>query len=85
VRKEKQVSVDGDEFTIREISIGEMMPIMSRLGGDDSEQAQLDMMKLCVIVNGQPIGDAISELGIRTYLELMSDVLEVNGMTEGKD
>lgn len=85
MRKEKQVSVDGDEFTIREISIGEMMPIMSRLGGDDSEQAQLDMMKLCVIVNGQPIGDAISELGIRTYLELMSDVLEVNGMTEGKD
>lgn len=84
MRKEKKVKVNGAEYVVREISIGEMMPLLPRLSGDEANEAQLDIVKKCVYVNGHPIGDAASELGLSEYLELAGTVMAVNGLAEGK-
>lgn len=87
-RKEKQVTIRGVEFTVREIRLGDMLPLMKRFGGDDNAEAQLEMVKKAVYVNGEQVGDALDEYGFGIYGELVQAVLEVNGMTgddEGKD
>jgi hypothetical protein len=76
-----------DGFSVSEINVGAMLSIMPRLQGtpEQQQEAQLDMMKICVIQNGVPVGDAILALGISTYLKLAEEVMAVNGLgKEGK-
>jgi len=85
--RETEVTIDDQTFTIREISVGEMMPILPRLEiQEEAQGAQLDMMKKCIVQDGQLLGDRISELGISTYLKLAQELMKLLGMTEmGKD
>lgn len=81
MQKEKKVKVNGSEYLVREIRIGDMLPLLPRLSGDEANEAQLEIVKKCVLVNGQPIGDAAVDLGLSEYLELAAIVMEVNGLS----
>jgi hypothetical protein len=82
----KEVSVNGEKFTVQEITIGEILPIMPRLQGDEAQQAQLEMMQLTIFRNGAVMGESVSGLGLSTYLTLAEEVMKVNGLDkEGKD
>jgi hypothetical protein len=81
----KKVKVNGIEFEVVEIRVGKILPILPRLNGDEAEEAQLELMRECIYHGGEPIGHGVSELGISTYLELAKHVMEVNGLSEGKD
>lgn len=87
--KEKEVVINDHTFTLREISIGEMMPILPRLEDpEQAQEAQLEMMRKCIIFEGQLLGDRVSELGISTYLALAKELMNVLGMSaaeKGKD
>lgn len=83
--KSKVVTINGEEYEVREITVGKMLPILPRMNNEEEQQeAQLDLMRDCVYVNGKPVGDAVTELGISTYLKLAEVVMEVNGLSEGK-
>lgn len=78
----KNIEVDGVSYTVREIKVGEMMPILPRLNSDDDAlqaQAQKDMVAACV----SPLND-IDELPFSTYMALTNVVLEVNGLGNDK-
>ena len=64
-----------------------MIPILPRLEiPEEAQGAQLDMMKKCVMQDGELLGYQISELGISTYLKLAQELMSLLGMTEvGKD
>lgn len=84
--KEKQVSVGEVLYTVRELTIGQMLPLMERLQGDDSTKAQMDIISLSVHINGEAIGDGVSELGFSAYMELSKHVMAINGMgAEGNE
>ena len=79
--KEKKVTVNGVDYTVRELTIGQMMPLMERLSGDDSQKAQLELVSLSVhAASGEALGDDVSGLGLSSYMELSKHVLDVNGL-----
>lgn len=81
----KSIEIDGDLYQVKEVTMGVMKHILPRLGKDNAVDAHLDMMKACVFCDGRPLGDAVEDLGLTTYMKLMPVVMEVNGMNEGKD
>jgi len=86
--KENEVTINEQEFTIRELSIGVMMPILPKLqeGGENAMLAQFDLLKACVFVDGKSIGDDVLNIGVATYMQLAEEVLDINGVKlEGKD
>ena len=81
MRKEKEVTVGKEKFTLVEIKVRDMMSIMPRLGDEaQASEATMDLMKLCVFQDGHPLGDALEEMGLSTYMELVDPVMEVNGL-----
>ena len=77
----KVVRLGETNFTVTEIKMADMLPIMPRLT-TDPEAAQLDMMKACVMVDGKPIGDDVLQLGVKSYMKLTKAVMDVNGLKE---
>jgi hypothetical protein len=83
---EKTVNVSGVDYTIRELTIGQMLPLMEKLQGEDSTKAQMEIVSLSVCVDGNPIGDEAANLGFSTYMGLSKHVMAINGMgDEGND
>jgi len=80
---EETVTVSGDTFTVRELTIGQMLPILPRLTGDDVYSAQLDLLKLSVARDGALLGDAVADLPVSCLMPLITKTLELNGMSEG--
>ena len=81
--KEKSVNVGGTDYLVRELTIGQMLPLMEQLSGDESNKAQLKMVSLSVCdAGGVQLGDKTSELGLSAYMELSKHVMDVNGMGE---
>ena len=81
--KEKRVEIGDEWYVVRELTIGQMLPLMEKLGGDESNKAQLEMVSLSVCDNeGQPLGEKTNSLGLSSYMELSKVVMEVNGMGE---
>lgn len=78
----KEVEIRGERFTVSEISIGKMLPIMPGLSGTTEEQqdAQMSLMKVCIEQKGKPMGEAVLELGLSVYMELIQYIMEVNGL-----
>ena len=78
----KEVKIGDEKYTVKEISMGDMLPIMPRLQGSAEEQqnAQFDMMKKCIFLDNKAVGDALMQLGVRAYMQLTHAVLEVNGL-----
>jgi len=84
----KKVKIKDDEFTVNEITMKDMMPIMPRLTGSPEEQqtAQVDMMNLSITLEGEPVD--VLQLGVRAYIKLSRAVMAVNGLSDiegGKD
>lgn len=77
----KKVKVGDATFTVTEIKMADMLPIMPRLT-TDPEAAQLDMMRACVMIDGKPIGDDVLQLGVKSYMKLTKAVMDVNGLRE---
>jgi len=89
---ESKITVNGVEFVVKEPTIGAMMPLLPRLSGEDDEDiqmAQMDLLKMCVYVDGKVLGEAIESVGVSTYLTLAEEVMELTGLAaaveEGKD
>lgn len=80
MRKEKQVKIGDEQFTVREVCIGDVIDILPRLGdgGKDAQEAQMDMVQASVLLKGKPIN--VREMGLSAYMVLAKEVLEVNGM-----
>ena len=83
----KTVTVKGVKFEVREITIGEVMPILPRLSDTEQAQdAQMEIMQLCIKKDGKSMGEKVADLGISTYLDLAEEVMAINGLsTVGKD
>lgn len=84
--KSKKVAINQEDFEVREITVGKILPLLPRLNDQEQQQdAQLELMQDCIFIDDLAIGEAVSELGISTYLALAEVVMEVNGLSEGKD
>jgi len=85
----KTLKIGKDVYTIKEIVMKDMLPILPRLAEPETQAAaQLEIMKHSVILNGELLGDMVLEMGLKTYMKIMPLVLEVNGVNiadEGKD
>lgn len=80
-RKTQQVVIGEQVYVVHELKVRDMMNIMPRLGDESqASEATLDLMKLCVHVGDQAIGDAIEDLGLSDYMALVDPVMEVNGL-----
>ena len=76
--KSKQV----EGFTLIEPTVGHMMPNMDLIESNPKE-FQYRLAKMCILKDGKPIGDALDELPISTYMKLVTALMELfNG--EGK-
>ena len=78
--KNKEVTIEGIKYEVRELSIGQFIDILPRLTGDESQQAQLDMLKLCVFVGEAQLGEAVASLGVSAYMPLINAAMDVNGL-----
>ena len=83
----KTIEINDEQFEVREIKIGEVLPILPRLEDPDQQQeAQLDIMRLCIAKDGLAMGEDVLDLGMHTYLQLAEEVMQINGLTKvGKD
>lgn len=81
MRNKKEVKIGGEKYEVHELRVGDIMKILPRLSKEDEAQdATLDLMKLCVYQDGKPMGDAIEDIGLSTYMKLTDPVMEVNGL-----
>ena len=81
--KTKVVKVNDDEFEVREITIGQVLPILPRLQDPaQAQDAQMDIMMMCIHADGKPLAEEVSNLGLGTYLKLAEEVMKINGLSE---
>lgn len=85
---ESNVIIGETEFVVKEPTVGEIMPLLPLLSSDDQEvlqNAQLDLMKLCVYFEGDRLGDGVAAIGVSTYLVLTEEVMKVTGLSGDAD
>ena len=70
--------IDGVNYSIRKIKVGEMLPLLPRFEKETLE-VQREMVSICVSVNGEIIGDGVDELDWQAYSVLSQAVLIANG------
>lgn len=76
----KQVEIDGETFEFREPTIEAMLPVLKKLSSDDQRmEVQVDILKLVVFKNGEPVGD---QIGISKMSKFAPHALSVCGMGE---
>lgn len=74
----KLVEIDGETFEFREPTIESMLPVLKKLGDEDLRmEVQVDILKLCVFKNGEPVGD---QIGISKMSLFAPHALSVCGM-----
>ena len=81
----KTITIRGDKFEVRELTIKEMMPLMSALQ-EDQEAGQMALIEEAVTQNGIPITN-VEDFPAGAFLKLANAVMEVNelGGDEGND
>lgn len=77
----KDVPINNMNFSVMEISIGEMLPILPRLQGDEANEAQIDIMKKAVLLDGVVMGENLLNIGLASYMKLITEVLQINGLS----
>jgi hypothetical protein len=77
--KQSTVTVDGVDYSIRELTIAEMMPIMPSLQSDPYG-AQLRMLALST--DNPEIGN---QVGMATFKPLINAVMTINGFGDDDD
>lgn len=72
------------EYLIRELTIGQFIPVMQKMRDDNlTQQAQIEMMSfsVCDSASGQPLGtEGLNKLGASEYLPLWNAVAELHGL-----
>lgn len=78
----EELELDGVVYTVTELSMREVLPIME----DEPRNLAIEMMKVGVTVDGEPIGEAIMDYGFGKFQKLLTVSNRVNGITdEGND
>ena len=77
-----KISIGGVDYEIREITVGEMLPLIS---GEEVDKIafQRGLVSSCVSVGGKQLGDDVENLGWSTYKKRSDKALEVCGFSEG--
>ena len=75
----KKINLRGEDYEVRELTIKDMMPLMSRLA-EDPESGQMELVKKCVYQNDVLVGDAVENLPAGAFLKLIAAVTEVNDL-----
>ena len=79
--RSKQVDI----YEVRELTVGQMLPIMS-LANDDPSKFQQEMCKRSVCLDGEPLGDLLDDLPFAVFMQtLLPAVLEMNSLGESKN
>ena len=78
--KTKALTIRGETFEVRELTIKEMMPLISALQ-EDPEQGQIKLIEEAVTQNGLPIGD-IQSFPAGAFMQLANAVMEVNELSD---
>ena len=79
--KSEEVTVRGTTFLVRELSVRDMMPLMS-LMESDPVVGQSDLMRKSVYVDGKPLGDGYEDLPASVMMKLVPVVLRVNSLNQ---
>ena len=79
---EKKVVIAKTEFVFKECSMEEMLPILGRFSDPEANklEAQLDLLKLVVYVDGDLVGDKLGQYGASLFMLLAPHAIEVCGM-----
>lgn len=80
--KTEKVKAGQIEYTITELTVRYILPLIEKV---DEKNLTLEISKLCVSVNGKPIGDAILDLSFSVYQKIMIAVNSVHGFGEEKN
>lgn len=85
--KEIDVEIQDDKFTVREGTLEETLPVLSKFSDPDADKLlnQLELLKLVVYQNGDRLGDKVGGLPQSYFLKLGSAALEVCGMSGPAD
>ena len=78
--KTNALTIRGEKFEVRELTIKEMMPLISALQ-EDPEQGQIKLIEEAVTQNGLPIGD-IQSFPAGAFMKLANAVMEVNELSD---
>ncbi len=80
---QEKVTIRDTEFTVRELTVDQMMPIMALIT-EDNQAGQKLLMQSCIHLDGddEPIGAALSGYPFVVFTKVMMTVLRLNGMSE---
>ena len=71
-----KVEVNGKEYTLSKVKTGPMLKILPRLDGEESAQAQLEMVAACLGVEASEV----EGFDFTDYVDIQRKVLEVNAL-----
>jgi hypothetical protein len=74
-----QVEVNGKTYTLREAPIGAVIDHMSLMADEPSKFQKMLAQASVLGDDGQPMGDALMTVGVKTYMGLLMHVMKVNG------
>ena len=81
------VTIRDTEFEVRELTVAQLLPALQTMAEDDSLGA-LQLLKISVHMDGEPIGDALESMPSEVFMKLSPVSMRVNNMgqeEEGND
>lgn len=78
------VTIHDEEYEVKEIAVGKILPMLPLLQGDPEQQqeAQHSILKQCIFQKGEVLGEGIMELGLASYIRLAEEVMKINGLSD---
>ena len=80
----KTVTLRDTDFEVRELSIGQLMPLI-RLMNDDAEEGQMRLMAASIYVDGVALDDDFEDLPASMMMQLAPHVMEVNNLEDDEE
>jgi hypothetical protein len=87
MRNSVDITVNGQDYVVRELSVRQLFPLMELLQGGTME-GQVEVFGLSVHEAGSttPIGaEAANELGMSTFMALLPVIMRVNGLEQNDE
>jgi hypothetical protein len=60
------------EYEVREVTVKQVMPLMDMME-IDPRRFQLELAKLAIYKDGEPLGDGVEDLSFRRLFEVVGD------------
>lgn len=83
--KQEDVTVGDTTYQVKELTIGQLVEILPKLSGGESNKAQLELLRMCVCKDGVLLGDQVDGIGSSAFMAFVSAAMKVNGMAEGNE